>query len=503
MRGHRLITAAIVSVVALGAGLATVAVARGATWEVRQPSTPTPSGYVAEEYFSGAACPAENSCVVVGEPNLVASSSNPTGGGAAWPVVQPAEAVPCEDNPRRCEQSPLPPDFPLPPQLAPWQQRTNTDVSCPTVSFCAATSLDGFVYVTSNPLGGATAWSVFDVDGAGRNTHLESISCPDPSFCVAVAGNPRTTGAILSSDNPAGGPSAWRRVDLGESFDLKGVACGSRALCIAVGQHGRMVRSTNPLGPASAWDDLGTPGGPGNLAGIDCVGTALCVVGNGGGNLLSTRDPLAAQPHWAEANGGGSVLITDVSCPDSTHCLAVDNNGDVLTSTDPAGGAWSKDNLIPYVERDPDEFPVAPNGIFAVSCASTALCVLGATEHRIYTSTGPFAAPSKSAAGNATKGRRSKRPRTYLAHVDRVHTYTKNKVTRMSFRFFSRDETRGFRCQHDGGPWRGCRSPHRYWVDLGRHVFRVRAIGRTGLKGPLARDHFRVVDNNVCRPPHC
>lgn len=495
------------TIVALGAAASVLsaAPASAAHWEVRQPATPTPSFYLGEEYFSGAACPSESSCVVVGEPNLVASSSDPVGAADAWPVVQPAEAVPCEDNPHRCERPPVPPDFPLPPQLAPWQQRTDTDVSCPTVSFCAATTLDGFVYVTLSPLGGAGAWSVFDVDGQGPNTHLEAISCPDASFCVAVAGHPRTTGAILSTDNPTGGPAAWHQVNLGDSFDLKGVACGSRAFCIAVGQHGRIVRSTNPLGPASAWDDLGTPGGPGNLAAIDCVGTALCVAGNGGGNLLATGDPLAAQPHWTEANGGGSVLITDVSCPDATHCLAVDDNGDVLTSTDPAGGpgSWSKDNLIPYVERDPKEFPIAPNGIFAASCASTSLCVLGATEHRIFTSTDPFAPPARRAEAKGKKRREIKRPRTYLAHVDRVHTYTKNQVTRMSFRFYTRQKARGFRCQQDGGRWRSCKSPHRYWVGLGRHAFRVRAIGPTGLKGPIALDRFRVVGSNICHPPHC
>ncbi len=510
MRGRKLVSAAsIAALFALSAALAAASApaALAAHWEVRQPLTPTPPTYKAEEYFAGASCPAQNRCVVIGEPNLVASSSDPLGGAGAWPIVQPAEAVPCEDNPHRCDPPPeLPPGFPQPLNLAPWQQRTNTDVSCAGPGFCAATTLDGFVYVSSNPLGDASAWSVFDVDGAGEgpNIHLEGISCPEPGFCVAVAGNPHTTGAILSTDNPAGGPSAWHRVDLGDSFDLKGVACGSRAFCIAVGQHGRVVRSTNPLGPASSWDDLGTPGGPGNLAGIDCVDTALCVAGNSGGNLLSTEDPLAAEPEWREVSGGGSVLVTDVSCPDVAHCLAVDDNGDVLTSTDPTGGpgSWSKDNLIPYVERDPKEFPVAPNGIFAVSCASTSLCVLGATEHRIYTSADPFAAPPPRRPGKK-KRRRSIRPRTYLAHVDRVHTYTKNRVTRMSFRFYARGKVRGFRCQHDGGRWRGCESPHRYWVDLGRHAFRVRAIGPTGLEGPVARDRFRVVDNNVCHPPHC
>jgi hypothetical protein len=47
----------------------------------------------------------------------------------------------------------------------------------------------------------------------------------------------------------------------------------------------------------------------------------------------------------------------------------------------------------------------------------------------------------------------------------------------------------------DGGPYRRCRSPLRYWVPVGRHVLRVRAIGLSGLRGPAAVARF-VVERN-------
>jgi hypothetical protein len=56
--------------------------------------------------------------------------------------------------------------------LEPWQSRTVTDVSCPTVDFCAATTHQGFLHTTHDPLGGAKAWKVTDLDGEGANTHL-------------------------------------------------------------------------------------------------------------------------------------------------------------------------------------------------------------------------------------------------------------------------------------------------------------------------------------------
>lgn len=69
--------------------------------------------------------------------------------------------------------------------------------------------------------------------------------------------------------------------------------------------------------------------------------------------------------------------------------------------------------------------------------------------------------------------------------------------TKVLFRFFVRNhaQVRGFVCKLDKRPLRRCRSPKGYRVGLGRHVFRVRAIGWTGLRGPQEVRRFK-----VCHP---
>jgi hypothetical protein len=70
------------------------------------------------------------------------------------------------------------------------------------------------------------------------------------------------------------------------------------------------------------------------------------------------------------------------------------------------------------------------------------------------------------------------------------------KVT-VRFRFFARHrvQVRGYLCKLDMRRMKRCGSPKPYRVGLGRHVFRVRAIGWTGLRGPVETRRFR-----VCHP---
>ncbi len=50
-----------------------------------------------------------------------------------------------------------------------------------------------------------------------------------------------------------------------------------------------------------------------------------------------------------------------------------------------------------------------------------------------------------------------------------------------------------FECRLDGADWRRCRSPKRYRVAGGRHVFRVRALTERGRPGPVESWRFRVI----------
>jgi hypothetical protein len=222
------------------------------------------------------------------------------------------------------------------------------------------------------------------------------------------------------------------------------------------------------------------------------VATFLCAAGDGGGNILTSSDPSGS--NFAETNAGGSVQITGVTCPTATNCVAVDNNADVVTSTDPGGGpaAWTFENLVPFEAESADHGQFVKNALWGASCVSTSLCVLVGANSRIFSATDPFAAPAPSSGGGkATR----KRPRTHLVFAEGFwkSAVTRHRRFKARFHFYSRDGARRFECRRDHARWRLCHSPLRYWVTVGHHALRVRAIGPTGLRGPAAALRFKVV----------
>jgi hypothetical protein len=370
-------------------------------------------------------------------------------------------------------------------------------VSCASGNLCVAGSYEGFIYVSTDPAGGAGTWTPTVInDGGGHGaTHLTGVSCPSPSLCVAVSGggNNANGGRVLTSTNPIAG--LWEVTELGSSLDLRGVSCGTPSLCVAVAREGRIFVSTNPTGRASAWREAGTPGGPGDLEGVACASTLLCAAGNLTGNVLTSTDPAGGGATWREANAGGSVQITGMSCPTASRCVAVDNNADVLTSTDPTGGAgsWHFENLVPFRATEGEGQPPR-NALFSASCASASLCALVGIDGRIFTATDPFSVPAQKPGPH--RGRRApRRPRTIIVFAEHFWkvAITRHRRVRARFRFYSPTRARGFECKRDRGPYRRCRSPLRYWVPRGRHALRVRAIGPTGLRGPAAVKRFRVL----------
>jgi hypothetical protein len=421
--------------------------------------------------LSGVSCPTESLCVAVGAFGTVATSTSPTGGRAAWQVAYPT--TPGKGGYR--------------------------GVSCASERLCVVVGFEGSVVVSTDPTGGASAWSQINVNVAHDNAiHLPGVSCPSASLCVAVNGaNPGTTaGKILTTTDPPSG--TWQIAQLDDSLHFTGVSCSSTTLCVAVARDGKLAVSDDPTGGASAWDVIAAPGGTGDLQGIDCVAT-LCAAGNATGNVLTSTDPTAPGPSWSAAKAGIAALVTGISCPTASACLGVDDNGSVFTSTDPTAGAdaWHAENLVPF-EASPGEGEFVHNALFAADCASASLCALVGSDSRIFTSTAPFAAaaggPGPGAAEPGAAHRASRRPNAFLVFAENFwgHTVTRGRRVRARFHFYSPMPTKGFECRRDLGRWRRCRSPLRYWVGIGRHTLRVRAIGPTGLRGEAALRRFEV-----------
>lgn len=447
-------------------GLATSS-ASAANWSAgRLPPKQLSGGYQDPALLNAVSCVGESFCVAVGALDTVASSQAPAGGAEKWQVVYPTENG---AEPRGAIQA----------------------LSCASAGLCVAVGHEGSVYSSADPTGGVGAWSVAAVHG---NPHLLGVSCPSASLCVAVSGeNGAAAGQIVTSTAPTSGQ--WQTAELPGAPDLRGVSCATTTLCMAVGGGGKIFVSIDPTGGATAWREVASPT-PRELRAVACV-TGLCVAGDEGGNVISSANPVAGS--FGEANGGGSVQLTGASCPTSAACVAVDDNADVITSTDPTGGssAWNFQNLIPFEAQSPDRGQFVGNALWGVSCGSPSLCVLVGSESRVFTSTAPFApstsAPSGGGAG-AKKQKKSLRPRTHLVYVKGFWkgAYTRHLHYKVRFHFYSREGARGFVCRRDGGPWRSCHSPLRYWASIGRHVLRVRAIGRTGLRGPIASLTFRI-----------
>jgi hypothetical protein len=429
----------------------------------------------------GISCPSAELCLSVGGGNTVASSTAPTGDASAWKVVY-AGIGPYPGSPN---------------------QRQIRGVSCPSAELCVAVTFEGLIYTATNPTGDAADWEVTDVDGGGPNTHFYGISCPTPSFCAASAGGAK----ILTSTDPTGGPGAWTTTQLPGPLELRGISCASAALCVAVGDDGDNIRpeignqavvasSGNPLGGAGEWNVAPLPGRQ-SVYGVSCPSAELCVGGDTLGNLLVATNPTGGSGAWRPVDGGGSVQITDVDCASPSLCLAVDNNGDVLTSTDPDGGPgdWTFRNIVPFPFVEETQL----NAFWGASCASRSFCAISAMAGTIFTSTNPFevSAPVAIAKGGKKSKKRPKRPRVQIASGPPPGVEITTRKVTVRFRFFARHhvQVRGYLCKLDKRRAKRCRSPKPYRVGLGRHVFRVRAIGWTGLRGPVETWRFE-----VCRP---
>jgi hypothetical protein len=134
---------------------------------------------------------------------------------------------------------------------------------------------------------------------------------------------------------------------------------------------------------------------------IACPSASLCVAADEMGNVLTSTDPTGGGATWSteKVDDGEPDAISGIACPSSTLCVATDLDGNVLTATDPTGGkaAWAV--------TDVDE----TNDLNDVSCPSAELCVAVDRLGNAVTSTDPAGGasawtPAKIDTGNDLDG---------------------------------------------------------------------------------------------------
>ena len=131
------------------------------------------------------------------------------------------------------------------------------------------------------------------------------------------------------------------------------------------------------------------PAKDGGLTAVSCPSAAFCAAVDNGGNVVTTTRPTGGNGSWSAAVHVDANALTGISCATATLCVAVDSAGQVVWSKQPGGGAkaWSKPARIDSATAG-DGTSV---GLAAVDCPSASLCVAvdGANAGNVLATTSP------------------------------------------------------------------------------------------------------------------
>ncbi len=108
---------------------------------------------------------------------------------------------------------------------------------------------------------------------------------------------------------------------------------------------------------------------------------AACAIGV---SAAQAQAPLAWQtPTGSDSSSPGALGITAVTCQSASLCVAVDDAGDVLSTTAPATGVWGH----------PAEIHASASNLSAVSCPSATFCIATDMHGNAYDTTTPTVQP--------------------------------------------------------------------------------------------------------------
>lgn len=241
------------------------------------------------------------------------------------------------------------------------------DSACPSPRLCLVTTSTGGLLTSTDPMGGPGAWR--NTTGVHPFTPFTAVSC-GTGICAAVD----STGHVATSTDPSSG--SWRPAPINGGHQLTAVDCVSRALCVAADARGNVLSSTSPsTGP---WVTRRLRRGV-TISAVACANTRLCVAVTADGEIYSTREPAG---HWTRRASVRGLGPRALDCPGTTLCVVAGTQR-VVTSAAPLTRAWSTFRLRPTVPTDAST---------DVTCPTTSFCVLAvenATANRVLVSRRP------------------------------------------------------------------------------------------------------------------
>jgi hypothetical protein len=121
---------------------------------------------------------------------------------------------------------------------------------------------------------------------------------------------------------------------------------------------------------------------------VSCPTISLCVAVDQSGNVITSTAPTGAASKWvlAAADGSNPAGFASVSCASAALCVAADDLGNLVASTNPTGGthAW----ILAAVDAPAG----GSNGAGSVTCPTAGLCLAvasGSAGNLLLSSTNP------------------------------------------------------------------------------------------------------------------
>ena len=220
-----------------------------------------------------------------------------------------------------------------------------TALDCGSASRCTAAVSDGTVLTSSDPAGGAAAWTRSGVLGpnAFGTSNQTAMACrPDGSCLIPYIG-----GGLA---NVAFGPPATATLtgSLSGLTEIRGLSCPSKTLCIGVDDAGAVLRSSQAGGRRLELEATLQPAVTNGLNSVSCPRTGFCAAVGDDDTLLTSSTPASASTWqytklpftWEDGEGGTNIEdLGSISCASPTACVATGSVNQLFVSTDPSGGA--------------------------------------------------------------------------------------------------------------------------------------------------------------------
>src|ERR1039458_9037267 len=119
------------------------------------------------------------------------------------------------------------------------------------------------------------------------------------------------------------------------------------------------------------------------LLDVSCASARLCVAINQAGDVLTSTNPATAHT-WSSEHVDDAKAMSAISCPSTSLCVAVDYDGYVLTSTDPTArrASWKRARIVGGRSSK-------GTGLVAVYCRSNRFCLAGDSVDDLFVSRDP------------------------------------------------------------------------------------------------------------------